>query len=286
MAIQPLNIMEIYDKELEKLDFVFKGLKTKTIGFISGAGGTGKSMMALHIAFSLADFSCAYNFDPLIDKNTPRGKVVYLNLEDPIDVLEYRVKRISNKIASNYNIGTLDNINENLFIFPLYGKDFTLYKNGELQEKIYNNLLELGRSARIVIIDTFRRLHDENENDNAIMSQVLKTLENVCNETGTTILLLHHQNKNSILEKNTEQTAMRGASALVDNARLLINMTTITSEEAKKLKIQEERRKQYVKVSFAKVNYSAIPSDFYLVKELNGTLDKCNCEEVKNGKKI
>ena len=50
---EPLSILNIFKKELPLLDFVFAGLKSGTIGFISSAGGTGKSILALHLAFSL-----------------------------------------------------------------------------------------------------------------------------------------------------------------------------------------------------------------------------------------
>jgi len=279
MAILPLNITNIYQTELQQLDFVFNGLKTKTIGFISSAGGTGKSMLALHLAFSLADTSCKYNFEPIIDKNTKRGRVTYLNLEDPQDVLEYRIKNITKHI-SNDNI--IDTIGQNLFVFPLYGTNYKLFnEKGELNNKVYKNLLELGKNSRLLIIDTFRRLHNLDENDNGAMSELLSILETICNQTGTTILLLHHQNKSAINEKNNSQTAMRGASTLVDNARLVINLSTISEKEAEKYSIQQERRKEYVKVSYAKVNYSRPLDDFVLARGFGGTLSLCNCSKTK-----
>ena len=283
MATQPLNILQIHDQELKPLDFVFLGLKTKTIGFISSAGGTGKSMLALHLAFSLADTSCKYNFEPIITRDTKRGKVTYLSLEDPQDVLEHRIKSITKHIG-DYN--TIDTISQNLFIYPLYGKDFTLYRENELNKKVYETLLFLGENSRLLIIDTFRRLHDEDENNNGIMSEILKVLENVCNATGTTILLLHHQNKASLNDKNNSQTAMRGASALVDNARLVINLNTLSEKEAKEYSIQEDRRKEYVKVSYVKVNYGKPLNDFILARGFGGTLSLCNCKKsnIEEGK--
>jgi RecA-family ATPase len=277
---EPLNLLEIYNKELPKLDFIFQGLKTGTIGFLSSPGGTGKSMFALHLAFSLSDSTKTYNFKPIINTNYERGIVCYLNLEDPREILEYRIKKIINKISMNYKenkLKILEEINKNLKIYALYGKNFTLYRNGELQKQIYDIILKLAKKSRLIIIDTFRRLHTEDENNNAKMSEILKILEEICNKTNTSILLLHHQNKSAILEKESGQTAMRGASALVDNARLLINMSVISEKETKELQIQKEMRKNYIKVTFAKVNYAAIPTDFYLVKNLDGTLDLCNC---------
>ena len=288
MATSPLNITDIYTKELQPLDFVFNGLKTKTIAFISSAGGTGKSMLALHLAFSLADISCKYNFEPIINKNTPRGKVTYLSLEDPQDVLEYRIKAITKHIG-DYN--TIDTISQNLFVYPLYGTGFQLFnEKGELNSKVYKNLLDLGHTSRLIIIDTFRRLHNFDENNNGAMSELLSILETICNQTGTTILLLHHQNKASLNEKNNSQTAMRGASTLVDNSRLVINLSTLSEKEAKEYNIQEDRRKEYVKVSYAKVNYSRPIDDFVLARGFGGTLSLCNCkksniEEGKNAKR-
>jgi RecA-family ATPase len=276
---KPLNILEIYQKELPKLDFIFEGFKTGTIGFISSAGGTGKSMLALHLAFGLSDITKTYNFKPIINNFHKRGIVCYLNLEDPREILENRIQKISKKIVNQYDNGLeiLKNINNYLMIYPLYGKNFTLYKDGKLQENVYDIILKLAKKSRLIIIDTFRRMHTEDENNNAKMSEILKVLEEICNQTNTSILLLHHQNKSAILEKESGQTAMRGASALVDNARLLINMSVISEKEAKELQIQKEMRKNYIKVTFAKVNYAAIPTDFYLVKNLDGTLDLCNC---------
>ncbi len=282
---EPLSVLNIFKKELPPLDFVFTGLKSRTIGFISSAGGTGKSMLALHLAFSLADTTKIYNFRPIINDRHQRGIVCYLNLEDPTEILENRIQRISRKIIREFGeengYKALQSIDKNLMVYGLYGKNFNLYKDGELQEKAYNILLKLGQKSRLIIIDTFRRLHGEDENNNAKMSEILKILEEICNKTGTTILLLHHQNKTAILEKSSGQTAMRGASALVDNARLLINMSVLSKDEAKELKIQEEMRKNHVKVTFAKVNYAAIPEDIYLVKGLDGTLDVCNCTEFE-----
>ena len=282
---EPLAILNIFKKELPKLDFVFTCLKSGTIGFISSAGGTGKSMLALHLAFSLADTTKTYNFKPIIHNMHQRGIICYLNLEDPTEILENRIQKISKKIMREFGEKNgqkvLHKIDQNLMVYGLYGKNFNLYKDGELQDKAYNILLKLGQKSRLIIIDTFRRLHSEDENNNAKMSEILKILEEICNKTGTTILLLHHQNKSAILEKMNGQTAMRGASALVDNARLLINMSIIGEKEAKELNIQPEIRKNYVKVTFAKVNYAAIPNDIYLVKSLDGTLDVCNCSKNK-----
>jgi len=284
MTTSPLNIIEIYQNELPPKDFIFLGLRAKTIGFISGAGGLGKSMLALNLAFSLADTSCNYNFEPIVSRDTKRGQITYLNLEDPEEVLKERIKSVCKTINTN----TIEIIQKNLSIYPLYGKNFKLFNNKkELIGITYKKLIELGENSRLIIIDTFRRLVDVDENDNGMMSEVLTMLENVCNRTGTSILLLHHQNKSAINEKNNNQTAMRGASALVDNARLVINLSTLTEKEAKEYSIQEERRKEYVKVSYAKVNYSKIPNDFVLAKGFEGTLSLCNCskKEKKNAKR-
>ena len=287
MGTKRLNITDIHNTELPPLDFVFNGLKDKTIGFISSAGGTGKSMLALHLAFSLADTTKTYNFKPIITEDTHRGRVTYLSLEDPQDVLEHRIKSITKHIITyhqNYNI--LEEINKNLDVYPLYGKNFTLAKFSsektiEISNEVYEILLKIAQKSRLVIIDTFRRIHDTDENNNGQMSEVLKVFENICERTGTSFLLLHHQNKSAINEKNNNQTAMRGASALVDNARLVINLNTLSEKEAEANGIQEKRRKEYVKVSYAKVNYAKHIDDFVLARLGKGVLDLCNCKKEK-----
>ena len=288
-----LNIAEIHNTELAPLDFVFNGLKDKTVGFISSAGGTGKSMLALHLAFSLADTTKTYNFEPIITKDIKRGRVTYLSLEDPEDVLEYRIKAITQYIMLEYkNYNIIQEINKNLDIYALYGeKDFTLAKFSsektiEIITEIYEILLNIAGTSRLVIIDTFRRIHDTDENNNGHMSEVLKVFENICNITGTSFLLLHHQNKSAINEKSNNQTAMRGASALVDNARLVINLNTLSEKEAEDNGIHKDQRKEYVKVNYAKVNYAKHINDFVLARLGKGILElwtpkKSNSEEKK-----
>jgi RecA-family ATPase len=90
----PLNITEILNTELPPIDFVFRGLKAGTVGFLTSAGGVGKSMLAMQLAISLADITKQYNLYPFTNSKTKRGKVIYLSLEDPGDILAKRLKRI------------------------------------------------------------------------------------------------------------------------------------------------------------------------------------------------
>lgn len=262
--IYPLDILDVFEKELPKINFVFRGLKAGTLGFLTSAGGVGKSMLATQLAISLADTTKQYNLYPFVNSKTKRGKIVYINLEDPVDIIAKRVKKILNFLIEHKNINNsnnyfINNIRNNLLIYPFFGTNYSLYKNKVVQESVKNNLIQLATvtSARLMIIDTFRRLHDGNENDNGEMSEILKILENVAATTGTAILLLHHQNKATIGEENLSQSIMRGASALADNARLVITMQTLTEKEAKKMDIDKDERFFYTKVNYAKVNYSA-----------------------------
>jgi len=274
--IYPLDILDIFEKELPHTDFVFRGLKTGTLGFLTSAGGAGKSMLAIQLAISLSDTTKQYNFYPFVNSKTKRGKIVYINLEDPVDIIAKRVKRILNFLIEHKNINNsnnyfINNIRNNLLIYPFFGINYSLYKNKTVQESVKNNLIQLATGARLMIIDTFRRLHDGNENDNGEMSEILKILENVAATTGTAILLLHHQNKATIGEENLSQAIMRGASALADNARLVITMQTLSEKEAKKMDIDQDERLFYTKLNYAKVNYSA-PIMPIIFKKENGII--------------
>ena len=101
--IYPLDILDIFEKELPHTDFVFRGLKTGTLGFLTSAGGAGKSMLAIQLAISLADTTKQYNFYPFVNSKTKRGKIIYIYLEDPIDIIAKRVKRILNFLIEHKN---------------------------------------------------------------------------------------------------------------------------------------------------------------------------------------
>ena len=72
---------------------------------------------------------------PIINNTHQRGIVCYLNLEGPTKILENRIQKISRKIIREFGeengYKVLQSIDKILMVYPLYEKDFSLYKDSE-----------------------------------------------------------------------------------------------------------------------------------------------------------
>jgi len=284
--VKPINPLEVFkQKERPKIDYVFYGFKTKTIGIVSSVGGVGKSIFGLQLAYSLADTTCKYNLYPFVNENTTRGKVVYISLEDDYESINTRMFDITTYINNKYlktnadKITFYNSIKNTLDIRPLAGKNYNLLdNNGNLIKYAYNYLLSISKGARLVIVDTFARLTNVDDSNQTVMSTLIKTLEKIAHKNNTSFLLLHHQNKASAFMENDTQSSVRGSSVIVDNTRLTITMQKLPKKEAEKMGIEDEERGFYTKINFAKLNYAAPVPPVIMKKQEGGILELHNNE--------
>jgi RecA-family ATPase len=116
-----------------------------------------------------------------------------------------------------------------------------------------------------------------NENDNGEPTVFVGMLEALAQETGAAVLVSHHTrkaDKNSKSYKTAlEAEAMRGASAFIGAARWQMNLTTLTSEESKKI-IGDRHPEpgQYLAGRTCKKNYGKPESEFFLERGVGGVL--------------
>ena len=195
--ISRINIMNAIFNEPEPLDFVFKGLKSKTVAFLTAPGSTGKGFFSLQVAMSLADTTKTLNFLNLFNE---RGRVAYISVEDDRETLINRIYNIGQNVGANtnFNMKVFEAINENLEILPMRGTGINLYGIDEKSSPEYNQawvnwLTEVSRDKRLVILDTLSKIHKADENNNGAMSALLEVLESITEQTGTSFLILHHQ---------------------------------------------------------------------------------------------
>ena len=133
---------------------------------------------------------------------------------------------------------------------------------------------------RLIVLDTLSRMHRRDENSNGEMAQVVGRFERLAIKTGASVLYLHHVNKNSAREGQTDQQqAGRGASALVDNPRWCGYVARMSKKEAEHLSDHyfehlpiKERRKQFVRFGVSKQNYGEDLPDRWYKREDGGVL--------------
>lgn len=97
------------------------------------------------------------------------------------------------------------------------------------------------RKPRLIVLDPISSVTLIPETDNTSMTEALGYLEELCEETGVCILYLHHTQKDKSLlkeasdfEDKLDQTAVRGAGAIVNVPRMAMLMYPISANLANK----------------------------------------------------
>lgn len=274
LGVSPIDLKKAFSDNPAPLDFVLPGLLSGTVGVIVSPGGTGKSMLMLESAIAIG---IGEDFLSLWGQTPYRGRVVYVAAEDPREVIERRLHALGSHMGSE----KMDLAAEKVEVLPMYGQGFKIAeiapKTGAITAS--NDWLALVKylevnPTRLLILDTFNRLLGGiSENDSGAMGAVLSIVEQACRKIGCAIILVHHTNKASMNGGAADQQAARGSSAITDNARWQVNLSTMDKETAALRGIEDDgERRQFVRLDLAKVNYGPPISERWLKRGPYGEL--------------
>ena len=248
------------EHEPPPLDFVLPHLLAGTIGVLYAPGGRGKGFFLLQATIAVA---CrGPGADPMELGLLSHGRAVYISAEDPAAVLHHRFRAM----CSGMPQATREELRERLSVVPAYALGIDVGSPAWCDA-----LAQYCEGARLVVVDTFRRVHHEDENGNGEMADIMGRVEKIAAKTGAAILLAHHMNKAG--------EAARGATAIIDNARCGMSLVTLqtditgTKETLRAHKfsltragkpLPEAAAHRFVRVEYTKVNYG------HIVEEVDG----------------
>ncbi len=219
-------------------------------GFISvliAPGGVGKSLLTILDAITLSAGRAISG--PFKGK---QSRVWLYNTEDPLDELKRRI----HAYKQFYNLTSADL--ENLYISSGQDKSLHLvieHKNATVVNDIRRKeIISFIRAKKIdlLIIDPFLRAHKVNENDNIKIDTVIEVLQSIAQSTNCAILLVHHTAKGKHMQGNAD--AARGATAVINAARISHTFTSMGEKEAEEYQVDEDQRFKYVRFDAAKLN--------------------------------
>ncbi len=242
-------------------DFVLPGFVAGTVGALIAPGSTGKSMLAMELAAVAAGASI------LGEAWTPlkTGEVLILAVEDPKNELHNRWISLGKSLTKEEK-----EANRRVQVVPMFGKSADI-----MDPAFFGALVRRCNGKRLLILDTFRRVHSLNENDSGDMAKVIGKFEEFALLTGCAVLFLHHTSKNASMNgQGGEQQASRGSSVLVDNIRFQMFMVDMNAEavKAEHLDVEPEDFKRYVKLGVSKVNYGPKIGEVWLARCEGGIL--------------
>ena len=245
-----IDVAVMFNEEPPRLEFLWPGFLSGTVGALVSMGGVGKSFWALEASMAVAGGPGA---DLLGIGPEYYGPVLYLATEDHKKIIQTRGHAIGQHLCPDVR----ESIIENLSISAISGRRMDIMRTEQIK-----TIVQRCQGMRLLVIDTISRCHQLDENSNSDMAKLVSVLELIARESGCSVLYLHHISKATALGgMGDQQQAARGASALVDNARWCGYVAGMRAEEAAALYDEEgaigERRRQYLRYGCSKINYGA-----------------------------
>lgn len=224
-----------------------------TVTVLAAPGGAGKSLLSILDAIAVA------TGQPLSGEKVEGPSPVWIiNAEDDAEEIERRI------VACASANGL---IREDLEGCPFYyasgyGKDLNIVvqkgKDLEVNEKFVGYLIKtcIEKNIALLIIDPMINFYEGNESDNSEIKRVMRVLLRVAEEANCAVCMVHHLVKGKMSQPG-DASSIRGASAIVNAARLAATLTTMRPADAKFYGIPLDACWQYKRLDTAKVNFAA-----------------------------
>ncbi len=257
--------------------WVFEGvLPLGIVAALVAQGGVGKSQLLMQAGFSVAT-GIALAGHWVVGEP---GTVLMLCAEDSRNEIHRRVHRIQRQIASSLSPELKKKLEERFLIRSMTGEDALLtqvMKSGEVvRTGLTEQLLLTARQAKdlkLIILDPASRFRGGDENSNLHATRFVQALEYLALSTGATVLIAHHTGKWATNNKETNQDASRGASALTDGIRWQMALTSLTSTSKGYRGLPPNTRHLYMEAKLVKTNYTAPQPEVLLLRADDGYLE-------------
>ncbi len=189
----------------------------RTVTLFSGDGGTGKSLLSLQLAVSVAAGRA------WIGKAVSQGRVIYMSAEDDDDELHRRIDDILRADGRTY-----DDI-EGLTLRSLAGEEALLAVDSQMALMKSELFKELDARAAdetpcLIVIDTLADVYPANENDRAKVRQFIGILRGLALKRECAVLLLGHPS----LAGLSSGSGSSGSTAWNNSVRSRLYLSRIT----------------------------------------------------------
>jgi archaellum biogenesis ATPase FlaH len=210
------NFGELVEKHKNSpaYEFLWRGIRASSFGFIFGPPKSGKSSLCECLALHIAAGRTTFLGTPL---QTPSPTVLYIGLEE-----DERSRLSRNNLQSqSLSQAELEKVNIN---FRTLADDFPRMI---ISDDDWNLLRqEIIRSkASTVMIDSFTRLCAGSVEQSLDAHKILMKLRKLCHELKVTLICIHHTPKNN--GKGLTMDSMAGSRVLAQEADFIIGVNKI-----------------------------------------------------------
>lgn len=206
---KPLSLKEVWSMDLPPSQWKIHGLvPEETLTIISGAPASFKTWLIFQMA---VDISLGKSF--LGQFPCKPGKILMIDEESHLRLIKDRFIKLG--------------ATEELPIHFLSQQQFSV-----LNEKMITSILDICKKLSIdtLFIDSLVRIHSVDENSSGDMKTVLQQLRTFIKE-GITVIVTHHERKESPMAKSSPQNRARGSSEILANADSLLTVHRVKDDK-------------------------------------------------------
>ena len=247
-------------------------------GCLAGRSNCGKGLLSIQLAVAIALGQGQFGRE---GSGRPEV-VVFVEMEDSPEEMQRRLCRLLDlyRMEPHWTREHEDKIRRNLIILvPDWKSEHP--KNLPTLVPIIRtkcqDLIKEGRQVGLIILDTLAALSEGDENSVEALRAIWPSCYELRDETGACVLVVHHTRKafasakTPRLQERLNFDTLRGSSAIVAGARFILQMEPLTSGEAGKLGLDEEKAQRggYVVLGLTKV-VSGPKGDMLLLEQMEG----------------
>jgi hypothetical protein len=212
---------DLQGRDVPPREWLVQGLvPNRTVTLFGGDGGTGKSLLALQLAVSVATER------QWIGRDVTPGRVIFMSAEDDEDELHRRLNDIL--IAEGRCYGDASG----LTLRSLAGEDALLAVEGQMRLLETELFKELEARAEadapaLIVIDTLADVYPANENDRAKVRQFIAILRGLAIKRRCAVILLAHPSLTGL----SNGTGLSGSTAWNNSVRSRLYLKRITDND-------------------------------------------------------
>jgi AAA domain len=217
-------------------------------GCLAGRSNCGKGLLSLELAVAITLGRGLFGREGTCEPQV----VVFVEMEDSPEEMERRLCRLLDlyRLEPHWTEADAAMVRRNLIILVPDWKSKQAKTLPTLVPIIHAKCQEITKEGRIIgliILDTLAALGDGDENSVEALRGIWPSCYELRDATGACVLLVHHTRKAFTSAKaprlmdRLNFDTLRGSSAIVAGARFILQMEPLTSGEAGKLGLDEEK---------------------------------------------
>lgn len=217
LSLESISLSDLISMDFPESKWVVDKLISENgINCISGKPKSGKSLLCLHLALSVAS---GRKF--LGEFDVQQGAVLLITKEDPKRLIKERVQRFLE-----------DKVDLDSFPIRICTENNFYLDNDKWLPLIKKEIEE--KNVKLIIIDSFRRIFKGEENSSQVITEVHSRLKEI-QKLGVTIVFIHHHGKEGFFKRDNPDK-LRGSS---DILAMLDSLLAIDKLDADRLKISQ-----------------------------------------------